>query len=70
MAIEDFTELELLQGGSTIVFVTISVILGFRIFFKYFSRKQIEYITVGLTLIFRISDAKKIRIVVIKRKNS
>lgn len=55
MGIEDFNELELLQGSTTVIFVTISVILGFKILSRYSSRKQIEYITIGLTWILMTS---------------
>lgn len=55
MGIEDFNELELLQGSTTVIFVALSVILGLKILSRYFSRKQVEYITIGLTWILMSS---------------
>ena len=52
MGIEDLSELEILQGSFTLTFVTISIILGLVIFFKYFSQKKREYIYVGFAWIF------------------
>lgn len=50
--IANLSELEFLQGLFALIFVTISVVIGIRILLKYFSLKQPEYITIGLTWIF------------------
>lgn len=47
--------LETLQGLLTVVFVSISLILGFTIMLKYFKFKRLELILVGLTWICIIS---------------
>jgi hypothetical protein len=52
MRIEDLDQLELVHGTFTLIFIIISLIVGFRIFFKYFSLKEKEYITVGLSWVF------------------
>lgn len=56
MGFEDLTELEILQGSFALIFIIISLILGIRIAFKYFSLKRFELITVGLTWIFMSSS--------------
>jgi hypothetical protein len=55
MGIEDLTQLEILQSVFAIIFVSISLILGFRILFKYFTLKNKELITIGLTWILMTS---------------
>ena len=52
MAITEVTQLELLNGIVTLIFIVISIIIGFKIIFKYFSTKQIEYLTIGTAWIF------------------
>ena len=55
MGLEDLTQLEILQSIFAIIFVSISLVLGFRILLKYFSLKNKELITIGLTWIFMSS---------------
>ena len=55
MGIEDLTQLEILQSVFAIIFVSISLVLGFRILLKYFSLKNKELITIGLTWVFMSS---------------
>jgi hypothetical protein len=52
MGLESLTELEILLGSFTLTLTLISFIVGLKILLKYFSYKQKEYITVGLTWIF------------------
>ncbi|MBD3255536.1 MAG: hypothetical protein GF383_10605 [Candidatus Lokiarchaeota archaeon] len=52
MANVELTELDILNGTFALIFVIISLFVGFRIFFKYFSLKRKELITVGLSWIF------------------
>jgi hypothetical protein len=48
MGLADLTDIEILQGTFTLIFCIISIILGLRIFSKYFSLKHKELIYVGL----------------------
>jgi hypothetical protein len=48
MGLAELTDIEILQGSFTLVFCIISIILGLRIFSKYFSLKRKELIHVGL----------------------
>jgi hypothetical protein len=48
----DLTELQFLNGTLTLIFMVISLILGLKILFKYFTYHKEEFITVGLTWIF------------------
>ena len=52
MKIQDLNQLEILHGTFTLIFIVISILLGIRIFLKYFTYKQKQLITVGLTWIF------------------
>ena len=52
MKIQDLNQLEMLHGTFTLIFIVISILLGIRIFLKYFTYKQKQLITVGLTWIF------------------
>jgi hypothetical protein len=52
MALTDLTELEILQGIFTLIFVLISIVLGLIILLKYFSIKRKELIFVGAAWIF------------------
>ncbi len=52
MNLQDLNQLELLHGTFTLIFIIISILLGIRIFLKYFAYKQKEFITVGLAWIF------------------
>ncbi|TFG07820.1 MAG: hypothetical protein EU539_03985 [Promethearchaeota archaeon] len=46
------TQYDLLNGIFALIFVIISLLVGFRILIKYFTLKKRELITVGLTWIF------------------
>jgi hypothetical protein len=52
MAVEDLSELQILSGIFCLIFVVISLFIGFTILSKYFSYKQKTLITVGCTWIF------------------
>ena len=52
MTLSDLSQLEILKALLTLAFVLISLIVGLKILSKYFSHKQPELITVGLTWIF------------------
>jgi len=52
MGLESLTQLELIQVTFSLIFVVISLIVGFRILLKYFNLKNKIFITVGLTWIF------------------
>ncbi|MFX0072264.1 MAG: hypothetical protein ACFFAO_14355 [Candidatus Hermodarchaeota archaeon] len=52
MRIEDLDQLELVHGTFTLIFIIISILVGVRILLKYFTFKEKEYITVGLSWIF------------------
>lgn len=54
MAIE-LNTLQILQGSFTLVFVLISLALGFLIISKYFKYEKREYLLVGITWIFLVS---------------
>ncbi len=49
------TELEILQGSFTFIFVIISVILGISIMIRYRTNKQKEFLLVGITWVFLVS---------------
>ncbi len=49
------TDLEFLQGSFTLIFVIISVILGFSIMLRYRTNKQKEFLLVGITWVFLVS---------------
>ncbi|MFX0070602.1 MAG: hypothetical protein ACFFAO_05865 [Candidatus Hermodarchaeota archaeon] len=55
MGIEDLTQIELLYGSLSFLFVVISIIMGFKILLKYFEYKRIEFVTLGLTWILMTS---------------
>ena len=48
MGLEEISELDILHGIFTTLFVIISLLVGIRILLKYFKYKRREYITVGL----------------------
>ena len=52
MVLANLTELEILQGIFTLIFVSISIILGLVILLKYFSIKRKELFFVGAAWIF------------------
>ncbi|MFX0073028.1 MAG: hypothetical protein ACFFAO_18275 [Candidatus Hermodarchaeota archaeon] len=52
VSLSELTELQLLNGSMTLAFMIISLIIGFKILLKYFSIKQKEFITVGISWIF------------------
>ena len=52
VSINDLTELEILHATFSLIFVIISLIIGFKILLKYWELKRKEFITVGLTWIF------------------
>ncbi|MBD3253756.1 MAG: hypothetical protein GF383_01620 [Candidatus Lokiarchaeota archaeon] len=52
MGLESLTQLELSLGLFTFIWTLISLLVGVRIFSKYFSQKQKELLTVGLAWIF------------------
>lgn len=51
MEIGDLTDLELLRGIFSLVYVVISLIFSIKIISKYFAVKRIEFVTVGLSLV-------------------
>ena len=52
MKITELSQLELLQGSFTLIYVLISLIIGILFCGKYFSTKRIEHITLGFSWIF------------------
>lgn len=48
MGIEELSELDILHGIFTTLFVVVSLLVGLRILFKYFEHRRTELITVGL----------------------
>jgi len=56
MGIEDLNELEIVSGSFSLVFVIISIIIGFMLISKYFSLKNRTLLTVGLSWIFLSSS--------------
>ena len=52
LKITELSELELLHGSITLIFILISFAIGFIFLFKYYSTNRIEYITLGLSWIF------------------
>ena len=52
MGLIGLTEIEILQGSLSLLFVIINMIVGIKIISKYFKYKRKELITLGLTLIF------------------
>ncbi|TFG07291.1 MAG: hypothetical protein EU539_05390 [Promethearchaeota archaeon] len=55
MGLSDLSEIEIIHGSFALLFVAISVLLGFRILLKYFKHKRKELITIGLTWILMSS---------------
>ena len=55
LGLEDLTQIELLYGSFSFIFVVISIIMGFRILIKYFEVKRVEFITIGLAWILMTS---------------
>ncbi len=51
-SIGDLTELDIFRAIFTLVYVIISIIVGFKILLKYFKFKNKDFITIGLTWIF------------------
>ncbi len=51
MGLLDLTELQILQGSFSLLFVMICIILGMKIISKYFEYKRIELIAVGITIV-------------------
>ncbi|MBD3255874.1 MAG: hypothetical protein GF383_12330 [Candidatus Lokiarchaeota archaeon] len=56
VGIEDLTQLEILRSVFTLAFVIISILMGIKMISKYFSLKNHEILTVGLTWIFLSSS--------------
>ena len=52
MGLEILNQIELIQVSSSLFFVIISLIVGFKILFTYFKYKNEVFITVGITWIF------------------
>lgn len=52
MGISDLTELEIISGLFSLIFVAISLLIGLMFLIKYFKIKQKTILTVGLTWIF------------------
>jgi hypothetical protein len=52
LSLESLSQVELIQVTFSLIFVVISLILGFRILSKYFGTGKKIYITVGLTWVF------------------
>jgi hypothetical protein len=55
ISISELTELQILNGSMTLVFMILSLIIGFKILLRYYEIKQKEFITVGLSWIFLTS---------------
>ncbi|MFW9901943.1 MAG: hypothetical protein ACFFDY_11785 [Candidatus Thorarchaeota archaeon] len=51
MALTDLTDVEILQGSLSLLYVIICIIVGLKITFKYFEYKRKELLTLGITLI-------------------
>lgn len=51
MGLESLNQLELLEVSSSLLFVIISLIIGFKILFTYYTYKDKAFITVGITWI-------------------
>ena len=62
MGIEDLTQVELLYGSFSFIFVVISLIMGLKILIKYFEVKRVEFITIGLAWILMTSGWWRITI--------
>lgn len=56
MGFEVFNELEILQKSLNLVFIIISLVIGFLIIYKYFQYKSTVFITVGLAWVFMSSS--------------
>lgn len=52
MGLESLSEIEILRGSLSLIFVLISIIIGLKILSTYFKYQKKEFITVGLTWIF------------------
>ena len=52
MGLMDLTELERLQGSTSLLLTVILFIIGIKITMKYFEHKRKEFIGVGLSIIF------------------
>ncbi len=55
LGLEDLTQVELLYGSFSFIFVVISILMGLKILLKYFEVKRAEFITIGLTWILMTS---------------
>lgn len=62
LGIEDLTQVELLYGSFSFIFVVISLIMGLKILIKYFEVKRVEFITIGLAWILMTSGWWRITI--------
>ncbi len=51
MGIEGLTELELIEGFLGTISLIITIFVGLRIVWKYFTFKRIEFITIGFTMV-------------------
>jgi len=52
LGLESLSEIEILRGSLSLIFVLISIIIGLKILSTYFKYQKKEFITVGLTWIF------------------
>jgi hypothetical protein len=55
LGLADLTQVELLYGSFSFIFVVISIIMGLKILIKYFELKRVEFITIGLAWVFMTS---------------
>jgi hypothetical protein len=55
MGLADLTQVELLYGSFSFIFVVISILMGLKILIKYFEVKRVEFITIGLAWILMTS---------------
>lgn len=56
MSLADLTELELVLGILGLINLTITLIVAFKIISKYIEFKKIEYLTIGLMMVFITSS--------------
>lgn len=52
MGIEDLSVIDIIHGSFGLIFMVVSLLIGFKILSKYFSIKRVELVTVALTWIF------------------
>jgi hypothetical protein len=52
MAFSDLTQFEIIQGFAGLISLSIMIFIGFIIVSKYFKYKKIEFMTVGLMMVF------------------